>query len=90
MCYTIYRIHLLVGGSLLSMLRSGGFMRLGLYSKVARQDIIDARTIIAQRGYRASPDDIRRCRQELVSFGDDTPLKRATEMSDFFSTSCVS
>jgi tetratricopeptide (TPR) repeat protein/2-polyprenyl-3-methyl-5-hydroxy-6-metoxy-1,4-benzoquinol methylase len=72
---------------LLSMLRSGGFMRIGLYSKVARQDLIGARKIIAQRSYRASPEDIRLCRQELISFGDDTPLKRATEMPDFFSTS---
>ena len=73
--------------TLLSMLRSGGFMRLGLYSKVARRDIIDARAIIAQRNYRASPEDIRRCRGELASFSDDTSLKRVTEVSDFFNMS---
>ena len=61
-------------------------MRVGLYSKVARRDIVDTRTIIAQRSYRASPEDIRRCRGELASFGD-TPLRRVTEMSDFFSMS---
>jgi len=72
---------------LLSMLRPGGFMRLGLYSKIARQDLVDARRFIAQRGYRPSAEDIRRYRQELTGFGDDTPLKRATEWSDFFSTS---
>jgi tetratricopeptide (TPR) repeat protein/2-polyprenyl-3-methyl-5-hydroxy-6-metoxy-1,4-benzoquinol methylase len=72
---------------LLSMLRPGGFMRLGLYSKIARQDLVDARRFIAQRGYRPSPEDIRRCRQELTSFGDGTPLKRVTELSDFFTTS---
>ena len=62
-------------------------MRLGLYSKIARQDLVDARKFIVQRGYHPSADDIRRCRQELTGFGDDTPLKRATERSDFFSTS---
>ena len=72
---------------LLSLLQPGGFMRLGLYSKLARQDLVDARRFIADRGYRPSAEDIRRCRQELTSFGDDTPLKRATEWSDFFSTS---
>ena len=72
---------------LLSMLRPGGFMRLGFYSKLARQDLVDARRFIAERGYRPSAEDIRRCRQELISFGDGTPLKRATEWSDFFSTS---
>jgi 2-polyprenyl-3-methyl-5-hydroxy-6-metoxy-1,4-benzoquinol methylase len=74
-------------GILLSMLRSGGFMRLGLYSKMARQDFLDARRFIAQRGYRPTTKDIRRCRQELASFRDGTPLKRATECADFFSTS---
>jgi len=62
-------------------------MRLGLYSKLARQDLVDVRRFIAQRGYRPSTEDIRRCRQELTSYGDGTPLKRATEWSDFFTTS---
>jgi 2-polyprenyl-3-methyl-5-hydroxy-6-metoxy-1,4-benzoquinol methylase len=72
---------------LLSMLRPGGFMRLGLYSKAARQDLVDARRFIAERGYGPSTEDIRRCRQELASFGDGTPLRRAAELSDFFSSS---
>jgi 2-polyprenyl-3-methyl-5-hydroxy-6-metoxy-1,4-benzoquinol methylase len=72
---------------LLSLLRPGGFMRVGLYSKVARQDINEARAFIAKRRYRPSAEDIRRCRDELASYGDDTALKRATENSDFFSTS---
>ena len=72
---------------LLSILRPGGFMRLGLYSRTARRDINDARSFIAQRGYGSSAEDIRRCRQELMAQGDDTPLKRTTELMDFFSTS---
>jgi len=71
---------------LLSMLRPGGFMRLGLYSKAARQDLVDARRFIAERGYGPSTEDIRRSRQ-LASFGDGTPLRRAAELSDFFSSS---
>ena len=72
---------------LLSVLRPGGFMRLGLYSKVAREDLVDARRFIARRGYGSSAEDIRRCRQELTGFGDGTPLRKATELSDFFSMS---
>ncbi len=53
---------------LLSMLRPGGIMRLGLYSEIARRDIVAARDFIAQRGYRPTADDIRRCRQELIDF----------------------
>jgi tetratricopeptide (TPR) repeat protein/2-polyprenyl-3-methyl-5-hydroxy-6-metoxy-1,4-benzoquinol methylase len=72
---------------LLSRLRPGGFMRLGLYSKMARKDLVDARRFIAERGYGPSAADIRRCRQELLGFGDGTPQRRVTELSDFFSTS---
>jgi SAM-dependent methyltransferase len=72
---------------LLSMLRPGGFMRLGLYSKVARQGLVEARRFIAQRGYRPTSEDIQRCRQELSGFADGAPLRRATELPDFFSAS---
>ena len=50
---------------LLSLLRPGGFMAVGLYSEIARADIVEARAFIAERGYGSSADDIRRCRQEL-------------------------
>ena len=46
-----WRTRSLVGGSCSRCLRPGGFMRLGLYSKLARQDLVDARKIIADRGY---------------------------------------
>jgi 2-polyprenyl-3-methyl-5-hydroxy-6-metoxy-1,4-benzoquinol methylase len=72
---------------LLSILRPGGFMRLGLYSKLARQELTAARTFITQRGYRPSAADIRQCRQELMGFGHDTPLAKVTEWADFFSIS---
>jgi SAM-dependent methyltransferase len=72
---------------LLSILRVGGFMRLGLYSSTARQDINDARRFIAQRGYRPSADDIRRFRQEFIDFSEATSTRPAVESEDFFSTS---
>jgi SAM-dependent methyltransferase len=73
---------------LLSILRPDGFMRIGLYSKLARQDIAAARVLIAQRGYGPSAEDIRRCRHELAGFGDDgAPLSTVANQLDFFSTS---
>jgi tetratricopeptide (TPR) repeat protein/2-polyprenyl-3-methyl-5-hydroxy-6-metoxy-1,4-benzoquinol methylase len=72
--------------ALLSMLRPGGFMRLGLYSKLARKDLTATRSFIAQRGYAAFADDIRRFRQELMA-SDDTQIMKVTELVDFFSTS---
>ncbi len=72
---------------LLSMLRPGGFMRLGLYSRTARQDVNAARSLIAQRGYRPCAEDIRRFRQELAGSGHETSKRPAAESEDFFSTS---
>src|SRR5262245_32131666 len=68
---------------LLSLLRSGGFMHVGLYSELARHDIAAARRFIADRGYRPTVEDIRRCRQDLLN----TPLKGVAKAGDFFSTS---
>lgn len=72
---------------LLSLLRPGAVMRLGLYSASARAELAAARAFIAQHGYGSSPDDIRRCRQELMRLGENTPLAKATHFGDFFSTS---
>ena len=72
---------------LLSILRPGGFMRMGFYSKAARQDLAPARAFIVQRGYGASPEEIRSCRQELMNAIPNTALARVAEWEDFFSSS---
>jgi SAM-dependent methyltransferase len=51
---------------LVSLLRPGGRMCIGLYSKLARRTITEARARIAARGYRATAGDIRRCRQDII------------------------
>ena len=72
---------------LLTLLRPHGVMRIGLYSRLARADINRTRAYIAEKGYGRSAEDIRRCRQDLLSFPDNSPLKRATQSLDFFDTS---
>jgi 2-polyprenyl-3-methyl-5-hydroxy-6-metoxy-1,4-benzoquinol methylase len=52
---------------LLSLLRPNGLMFIGLYSAMARRSVTAARAFIAERGYRATADDIRACRQELIA-----------------------
>jgi 2-polyprenyl-3-methyl-5-hydroxy-6-metoxy-1,4-benzoquinol methylase len=68
---------------LLSLLRPGGLMHLGLYSVAGRKDVVAARAFIAGRGYGSTPDEIRRCRQDLLN----TPLAGVTRFTDFFTTS---
>jgi len=70
---------------LLSLLRPGGFMAVGLYSEIARADIVAARAFIAERGYPPTPEGIRRCRQDLLDIG--TRFKSVVASGDFFSTS---
>ncbi len=72
---------------LLSLLRSGGAMELGLYSAQARRNVVAARALIAQRGYRPTADDIRRCREEIAAAEDGSLLKSLTQSSDFFTIS---
>jgi len=71
---------------LVSLLRPGGVMHIGLYSAAARSDIRAARALIIDRGYQETAADIRRCRQELLSFEDGTPFKNVTRYGDFFTT----
>jgi SAM-dependent methyltransferase len=71
---------------LLSLLRPGGLMKAGLYSELARANVVAARLHIAERGYGSGPDDIKRCRQELLSASDPI-LRQVAEFGDFFTVS---
>jgi 2-polyprenyl-3-methyl-5-hydroxy-6-metoxy-1,4-benzoquinol methylase/Flp pilus assembly protein TadD len=66
---------------LLSLLRPHGLMLVGLYSETARQSLAAARAFIAERGYRATAEDIRACRQALMRRSGMPPFR------DFSSTS---
>lgn len=57
---------------LVSLLRPGGFMRIGLYSEIARAGIVAARTQIAREGYGDSAAEIRRFRRDLMRRDDET------------------
>jgi SAM-dependent methyltransferase len=70
---------------LVSLLRPGGRMRIGLYSSLARRVIVEARARIAARGYRATADDIRRCRQDIIS--EAQHWKMLIGAKDFYSMS---
>jgi tetratricopeptide (TPR) repeat protein/2-polyprenyl-3-methyl-5-hydroxy-6-metoxy-1,4-benzoquinol methylase len=71
--------------TLLSLLRPGGLMKLGLYSQSARRDVVAAREFIAERGYASDAMSIRRSRQDLIE--NFAQSGRLTEMRDFYVTS---
>jgi tetratricopeptide (TPR) repeat protein/SAM-dependent methyltransferase len=74
-------------GTLLSRLRPGGFMSLGLYSEIARRHVVTAREFISARGYASTPDDIRRLRRDLALRKPSAELQWLNSIPDFYSTS---
>lgn len=72
---------------LLSLLRPGGFMCLGLYSRVARRAVLRAREFIRARGYAGTADDIRRFRQDVSAPGVGEELRLLSSSRSFYSLS---
>ncbi len=72
---------------LLSLLRPGGFMLLGLYSETARRQIAMARAFVAEQGYGMTADEIRRCRQTLMEPDNREKFGKAVDSSDFYTIS---
>ena len=64
-------------------------MKIGLYSKIARQHIILGRSLIAEKGYSSSPEGIRRCRQDIIAMAanGNTEMAQISDTRDFFSLS---
>jgi 2-polyprenyl-3-methyl-5-hydroxy-6-metoxy-1,4-benzoquinol methylase/tetratricopeptide (TPR) repeat protein len=73
--------------ALLSLLRPNGIMRVGLYSEAARRSVVEGRTLIAERGYRATAEDIRAFRQAIIRNWDDPRWKMLLTNGDFYSMS---
>jgi tetratricopeptide (TPR) repeat protein/SAM-dependent methyltransferase len=74
---------------LVDLLRPGGLMKIGLYSEAARQSIVSGRSMIAEMGYTSSTEDIRRCRQDIISRVEsgNSSLEKLLNLKDFFSLS---
>ena len=64
-------------------------MKIGLYIETARQDIINGHSIIAEKGYTTSAEDIRRCRQDFIAMAEDgnPTMAKICNYRDFFSLS---
>jgi SAM-dependent methyltransferase len=70
---------------LLSLLRPGGVMLVGLYSVSARKAINVGRAFVSERGYRSTPEDIRACRQALIAH--ESLRRELGSIHDFFTMS---
>ena len=73
---------------LTDLLKPGGFMYIGLYSTIARRAIVSAQTLVAEKGYQATVDDIRRCRAELMGLPSSHPAASVpNSWADFYTLS---
>ena len=71
---------------LLSVLNDGGFLKLGIYSELARQTIIKARHYIKKQKLEPTDSDIRIFREKIIS-GELNYLNSLQTSEDFYSLS---
>lgn len=72
---------------LLDVLRPGGVLHLGLYSRLARQDIARGRAFVTENQYDGTAESIRTCRQHLIADFHIEDAISYLRKGDFFSTS---
>jgi len=72
---------------LLDILQPHGFLRLGLYSEIARQNVIEARQLIKNLNFKNNIEDIKKFRQFILNDSENKSLQKLTEGLDFYSTS---
>ena len=72
---------------LVSLLRAGGFMKVALYSELARRGVVAARELIAQHGLDGELDNIRAARQLVLAQPEDSPARWPAASADFYSAS---
>ena len=74
---------------LLKLLEPHGFLKLGLYSKIARNHITIAKELIKKKNYKSTIEDIRKFRQIILNEEKNKSLKKICERADFYSISAV-
>ena len=72
---------------LLDLLEPQGYLKLGLYSELARKHIVETREFIKKHNIKNTVKDIRRCREILKNNTDNSSLAKLINNYDFYTTS---
>jgi tetratricopeptide (TPR) repeat protein/ubiquinone/menaquinone biosynthesis C-methylase UbiE len=72
---------------LANKLRPGGWMKLGLYSQLARQSVTATRSWIQEQGFETTSEGIRTCRQAIMKLPSEAVERNITHAIDFYSLS---
>ena len=73
--------------ALVQQLSPGGYIKLGLYSEIARKVIVDARLVIQKLGIRSTPESIREFRRKVINGEIRELLDLPKFATDFYSLS---
>ena len=74
-------------GVLLDILEPQGYLKLGLYSDLARKHIVETRNFIKKYNFKNSINDIRNCREIIKNKTDKNFLVKLTNNYDFYTSS---
>lgn len=69
------------------ILKPGGFMRIALYSELARTSIIAARDFIEEQGFDPNLSGIHQCREAIRNLPETHPVKPVMRWMDFYASS---
>ena len=70
-----------------SKLKPGGYIKIGLYSKLARQNVTAARELIKSLGIQSTPEGIRDFRRRIFNDGHHELKNLSILVNDFYSLS---
>lgn len=70
-----------------NQLKAGGLMKVGLYSRIAREHVEQVRQLIVREGYEATPGGIREFRSRILRNDNDSISRQAKESRDFYALS---
>ena len=74
---------------LVDILEPHGFLKLGLYSEIARRHVVNARDLIKKQKLKNTNEDIKNFRQDILNKRVDPLIQNVTNYLDFYSTSNV-
>lgn len=72
--------------ALRGLIKPGGIMRIGLYSRIAHAPLIEAQAKIAQEGLGSRPEDIRLFRKNARKWLGRELYSQFTQMIDYYAT----
>jgi len=74
---------------LLDILEPHGYLKIGLYSDLARKDVVTTKKFIKNKNYKDTNKDINICRQDILNQKNELLIQKVTTRADFYSTSSV-